>query len=460
MKPGVLIGFATVFFLFGSMASAQSSLFTNLGANNPSGLPDGVDGLYAAAVDRATLAGNPATLDVLLPGYGTVTADRFDFIPREGFDGNGDPLPGTEPEELSFSWFGTSSDGFTVVLSATESCTAGSMIGPGGSYSLMLGTDPDSKIEHDHLLRETSGIVGEFDSPDAFSGWMPSLVGYNLLSAGVGVGQEDFPEVGVTTVGVVVGYTAQARDDAGSNNLAIRCLIQKTIDESNLGFTLSGTRVRLELRHAGLLTTFTESGLSSTDRNNLRVNAEGQGLRAMHGGDVLSVFVGNRATSGYSGIAYTQRKDCGDFSPIPGCDVGPSFAPWALHLVAVDRARDLPVVMHEASHNLGGEHHFVEGVGIPRDRASFPFAYAFEGPTFQTVLGGLSSKLRLIYLSSPLLSYQGTTLGVAGESHNAWVMDHLGMVVSHYYEPRGVNLFFDGFETGDLIAWSGADGAE
>lgn len=43
-SSGRLISFSTGLFLLCSTAFAQSSLFTALGTNNPSGLPDGVDG--------------------------------------------------------------------------------------------------------------------------------------------------------------------------------------------------------------------------------------------------------------------------------------------------------------------------------------------------------------------------------------------------------------------------------
>ena len=162
--------------------------------------------------------------------------------------------------------------------------------------------------------------------------------------------------------------------------------------------------------------------------------------------------------AGATGIAYTQRPDCGNSSgeEIDGCDPGSAYEGFAFSVVSIAFATSFQVFAHESGHQLGMSHH-EEAVSFT---PSFNFAYGhFVNNQNETVLSTAGARNecsncpRALQYSNPNVPFigsgdpgvpSGTDDGDPGtdDAWNARASTALAPGVSEFRDPQLGDLVF------------------
>jgi hypothetical protein len=448
-------------FLGGVSLHAQTDLFTSVGEDTTGGdPPPGFIAIYDVTVAVEALATSPSQLRIELPGLPDVFSDLNLFTPRIGFDGDGNPNP---EEALSFLWRGRSSEGFDVVLTVYEGQLAGQIVGPDGNYSISrvgkgfsLFHLDEPPVEEEPPIEASASIWGDstpLEVLDRYADRIDPKV-YAALKMG-----SPLPErIYLDSFEV---FTEQARIDAGGHpevtidDVDIRVKILNGVDCTNAAFDNSFVNVEIRIVQFTRLTSFTPTGLSFADLEDLKNNATIQLLREATNADIVSVTI--RSTGPLvvnCGYAYVQRPGCGDSAPILGCGMGASFRSFAIAWQAQNCIQYLSK-SHETGHLLGCEHDPEHLIGlITPEQASRPMSFGHSvSDLFRTVMA-IVSPPRILYFSSPLVFVDGFPTGIAGERHNARTIEILVAVMASFNLPQPSYISGDGFEFGDLYNWT------
>lgn len=456
--------------------SVPLTLFTEVGPQDPDNLPPpGVNAIYPVNVDRAALAGAPMEVEIELPGFGTVTATQVSFRPAEGFDENGDPIPGIPASELNFAWTGTTAGGMTVTLTAYEECLAGTFLGEGQSFSLMLApgaTTPalQGTMTYDHALEDLGVPPVPIDGEEPPPALLPPAAWSYRSGYGPAVADSDlaqspppgliFDPMYVYQVDLLTVFPESVRVAAGGNpedetdTVHAACLARHSVTDINATLANSGITDFYVLSVGELLVPgFEPTGPVFDVLFQVKERQEIMDLRDAVGADAVSFLGRSWAQLVACGRAFTQRHGCGDDGPLGDCDVGPAFNDWAYNVIAYDCVK-YQVGAHEFGHNLGAEHQF--SAAVPRDRASFYFSYGHifpSTPQYETIMVNGWDYERLLTFSSPYIYHDGSPTGELGLSFNALTVEYFLAVVATFRAPLPFLIFRNGFETGDTALW-------
>jgi hypothetical protein len=323
----------------------------------------------------------------------------------------------------------------SVILTLKNGYVVGVVFTPDGLYQLTT-------------LNDGGQVLVRLDParfPDCAGGVQPSGVdllerrpaGLSLPSVHEEAGAADGPG----RIDLLSLYTPQARAAAGGD-AAITATIQSAVDVANAAFEASDMQARFFLVHTALANR-QDSGNLSSDLGWLVSDPGVAALRDSQAADLVSLIVENGG--GYCGLGYVMRNP------------GPGFASSAFQVTVRYCAVGNLSFAHEHGHNLGFEHN-PENSGAWPNSGSYPWSYAHYVPgQFRTVMsysnpcGGLGCT-RVPRFSNPAVLYGGQPTGISNQRDNHRTGDLTAPIVADFR--AGSGLFSDGFESGDLSAWS------
>lgn len=248
---------------------------------------------------------------------------------------------------------------------------------------------------------------------------------------------------------VMVVYTADARDEAGSDD-AINAEIATAITEGQSALDASQITMQLRLVYTGLIN-YTESGDFNTDL--VRLGNPNDGflddaitIRDKYKADIISLWV--KSSTGLAGLAYQL---------IPNATLYTYNVIWRRFAVG------LYVPMHEIGHNFGCDH---EITAPHQPNPIYPFAHAleFQSPDnslHDTVMTAIAIPGRRIpYFSSPNLFYDngsGTVATGTTNANNAQIIANTMSRLTSFRTPPGVGEGLDlltvNWSTGGDATW-------
>lgn len=330
-------------------------------------------------------------------------------------------------------------------------------------------TTPDAQAGQVTLTRKNGLLYGLLLAPDAVYEILPVAGGQQLRQ----LDQARFPECGGavdapdhahtapaatshsatpqrastanTLIDVLVLYTPQARDAAGSVAL-IEATAQAAVDNANTAFSNSNVPAQFNLVHIALAD-HDDAGNIGTDLTWVANDSTVASLRSSVGADLVGLLVEDGA--GSCGIGYVMRN------------VGPSFASSGFQVTARTCAVGNLTYAHEHGHNLGLEHDPANGPAA--GSASYPWSFGhYVNGSFRTVMSYSTQCAqgctRVAHFSNPSINYNAQPTGIAELRDNARTLREgdsgtgtTAVVAAFLTTP---NLFSDGFESGDLSAWS------
>ncbi|NUL82510.1 MAG: hypothetical protein HUU60_07270 [Armatimonadetes bacterium] len=225
-------------------------------------------------------------------------------------------------------------------------------------------------------------------------------------------------------IDVLVAYTPQARDVAGSTNQMLS-RIQLMIDESNQAYSASLMPVRLRLVHRVEATGYTESSNFSTNLSRLRNTSDGHmddvhTLREQYSADMVALIVSGGSACGVAYLMSTLSTD---------------FRTSAFSVSAIGCATGYYTFGHELGHNQGS-HHDRANAGT----ALYPYSYGWRfygtnGTQYRTILA-YSPGTRIQRFSNPNVNFQGTPTGILNSEENARSITNAAPTVRQFYAPR------------------------
>jgi hypothetical protein len=224
-----------------------------------------------------------------------------------------------------------------------------------------------------------------------------------------------------TLLRLLVVYTPEALNAEAGGVSGMNAKIASLVAETNLLFANSNASVRVFLAGKAMISGAAggnaESGDIYTDLVRLQNTNDGQlddirKWRRRANADIVTLLIrGDNIPSGVCGLGFVNTSLW-----------DPSTASFAASYAfnAVKSACSLGVYSfaHEIGHNMGLTHnHEIINETDNMADAAFPFAFGYRVPGTQIASVMAYGSMRVPYFSSPLITYQGQTLGVpAGQS--------------------------------------------
>lgn len=267
------------------------------------------------------------------------------------------------------------------------------------------------------------------------------------------------PEVSIASdaepavIDLLALYTPLALRRA-SSQAAIEHVVRNAVDATNLVLANSGVNAVIRLIAVEMIEYVEQPNPADfvRDRDWLSFDPAVMALRATHHADAVALF-----TEIPSGSSTTAR---GEALPLVKRNIG------SLHAAAVGTVNTLSVAVdvlgHEVGHTLGGDHALQEAAAASRVAIMLtPEAHDYVLPAKRvvTILAGIGCPgcVRRPYFASPSILYEGSPLGVVGESDNAGLFRITAPVMASYRNEAGPAGYFE-FET-DPIAVRGDESA-
>jgi Metallo-peptidase family M12B Reprolysin-like/FG-GAP-like repeat len=292
-----------------------------------------------------------------------------------------------------------------VTFAVTDGVLAGQIQLPGGVYRLHGGSDGAYAIEQvdtSALPRELPPIVPVIDPADA--------------AIGPETAQDDGSQIDLMVV-----YTPAARAAAGGV-AAINALIDLSVSNSNTAYANSGVTQRLRLVHRVEVAYTENTSDMGLDLSRLRSTSDGyvdevHTLRNTYGADFVTLL-----TTGTDacGIGYVMQN------------VSTNFAPNAFNVTAWNCAGANLSMAHELGHNMGLAHDAANAGSA----GAYAYAYGYQDPgNFRTIMAypcSGSNCPRITYFSTPLRTYNGRPVGVAGSANNALALNNTAPTTANF----------------------------
>jgi hypothetical protein len=221
---------------------------------------------------------------------------------------------------------------------------------------------------------------------------------------------------GTQLVDVMTVWTPAARQAAGGTN-SMLALIDLAIAEMNLALGNCDAGLSVRLVHTAE-TNYVESGSMGTDLSRLRNKFDGHmdevhALRDAYGADTVKLITNS---GGACGMAYLMTN------------VSPGFQSSAFGITRRSCAVGNYTFGHELGHNFGCAHD-PDNAGS----ASHNHAYGYRTPNNQhrTVMAYAPGTRRPLF-SSPLHTWGGWVMGIAGQQDNALALSKNAAVIANW----------------------------
>ena len=224
-------------------------------------------------------------------------------------------------------------------------------------------------------------------------------------------------DLSTTTIDVMVVYTTQARQDAGSVG-AIESLIDLAVADANMAYENSLVPQKLNLVHTAEVN-YTEpaSNDSSAELTALKDPADGvmdnvHTLRDQYNADIVTLFITNaKKADGTDVCGIGYQMDSGNKD---------DFAALAFNVVPLDCISNLSYP-HELGHNMGAGHE--ETNASPT--GLYDFSHGTQDPDckYRSIMAYPCSCVgactRMPFFSNPDVEYDDWTTGISGQADNA-----------------------------------------
>jgi hypothetical protein len=298
-----------------------------------------------------------------------------------------------------------------VTFAVTDGVLAGQIQLPGGLYRLHGGSAGYAieQVDTSVLPRELPPIAPVIDPADAAIGPVAA--------------QDDGSQIDL-----MVAYTPAARAAAGGV-AAMNALIDLSVSNANTAYANSGVTQRLRLVHR-VEVAYTENTTNmSQDLSRLTATSDGfadevHTLRNSYGADFVTLLT-------------TGTDACGIGWVMTSVSTG--FAPYAFNVTAWNCAGANLSMAHELGHNMGLQHDVANAGG---GRGAYPYAYGYQDPDpgpgqgrFRTVMAYPctgTACTRITYFSTPLRTYNGRPVGVAGAANNALALNNTAPTTANF----------------------------
>ncbi len=221
-----------------------------------------------------------------------------------------------------------------------------------------------------------------------------------------------------TNIDVMVVYTPASQAKWGDSALVTR--IQACVDQSNQAYINSLVNIQLNLVGTAL-TNYTETGSSITDLSQVTSKTDGymdevHGQRDLLGADLVALFCENTDFSGYAWIMSSS-------------DLGTGFEQSAFSVLNSTWSLSNMSFVHELGHNMGCDHDLANTTNL----RAYPYSYGWRTSdnVYRTIMS-YAPGTRILYFSSPNLTYSGYTLGVADQADNARSLNNTASIVASF----------------------------
>ena len=227
-------------------------------------------------------------------------------------------------------------------------------------------------------------------------------------------------DMSTTTIDVMVVYTKQAREDAGST-AAIESLIDLAVADANMAYENSLVPQKLKLVHT-VEVNYAEpaSNDSSTELTALKDLSDGvmdnvHTLRDQYKADIVTLFVTNaKLADGTDVCGIGYQMDSGNKD---------DFASRAFNVVPLDCISNLSYI-HELGHNMGAGHE--ETNASPT--GLYESSHGTQDPDckYRSIMAYPCSCAgtctRMPFFSNPDVEYDDWTTGISGQADNAFTL--------------------------------------
>jgi hypothetical protein len=284
-------------------------------------------------------------------------------------------------------------------------------------------------------LADGSTVVRESD-PSSYGREAPPLEATLSAPAVAQPGISDPAIDNLTRIDVMVLYTPAAAAAAGGSE-ALNNLIEMTVAETNLGYSQSGIKQRIQLVYQGPIAFPEEASYSMSSTLSKLTNSDGflddaLTWRENYGADLVSLWT---AQMDYCGISWQLTSIQSPNSP-----AGFNVVNWAC-------ATGNYAFAHELGHNMGANHDRDNATGLGLFPYSYGFRYTAGRSPFRTIMAydcsdqGMSCP-RLNYWSNPNLTLENVPAGISQgsfmEADNAATLNASREFIASYRAESGL----------------------